>query len=87
MLYYKNLDGDYYTSSSPITREGMIEVTEQEYRDFIEELKLQEEPTEEEIRAEKEAQLTTLLNDLYPEQAQQEAFLINSLTQVYNVRE
>lgn len=68
MLYYKSLDGNYYASSSPITRGELQEITEQEYDDAIKELELQKEPSEEEIRAAKEAQLSQLIRELYPEE-------------------
>lgn len=56
MFYYK-LNDVYYTSNQPLN--GYIEITEEEYIKATT-------PTEEEIRAEKETQLRTLMNELYP---------------------
>lgn len=56
MFYYK-LNDVYYTSNQPL--KGYIEMTEEEYLEAIS-------PSEEEIRAEKEAQLRALMNELYP---------------------
>lgn len=73
MFYYKkqvNEDYCYYSSLFvPKTLDGVIEITQEEYDAYI--VQLDEEikaaaPTEEEIRAEKEAQLRALMNELYP---------------------
>lgn len=63
MFYYKQ-DGLLYVNPTPLS--GMEEITEQEYNEIIESLR----PTEEEIRAEKEALVAKLLRELYPEEYQ-----------------
>lgn len=65
MFYYKN-NGFLYTNSAPLT--GMQELTEEEYNEIIKSL----EPTEEEIRAQKEAEVVRLLKELYPGEYEEE---------------
>lgn len=64
MIYYYDKENDIYISSeSPlIFNQNVIRITEEEYLAAI----TAPEPTEEEIRAEKEAQLRALMAELYP---------------------
>ena len=65
MFYYKQ--NEYlFSNSTPLV--GLEEITEQEYNRIIESMK----PTEEEIRAQKEAQLSQLLRELYPDEYKEE---------------
>lgn len=65
MFYYKQ-NGYLFSNSTPLV--GLEEITEQEYNRIIESIK----PTEEEIRAQKEAQLSQLLRELYPDEYKEE---------------
>lgn len=56
--FYEDDNGGMIFSSEPLT--GYTEITEEEYIQGVT-------PTEEEIRAAKEAQLRALLAELYPE--------------------
>lgn len=73
MFYYKKqVNGDYCYYSSPFlpkSLDDVIEITQEEYDVYIAQLDAEAKanaPTEEEIRAEKEAQLRALMNELYP---------------------
>lgn len=56
-MYYYKYQGTYYTSNKPL--KNWNEVSAEEYLTATT-------PTEAEIRAEKEAQLRALMNELYP---------------------
>ena len=72
-MYYYNVNGCLIASVSPFLEADPI--TEEEYNRLIEEeLKQQEE----DIKAEKEAQLQALLKELYP---QQEKEILDNLEQ------
>lgn len=60
MFYYKDND-QLYTST--ISLPDLQEITEQEYNTILDSLK----PTEEEIKAQKEAQMLQLMHELYPD--------------------
>lgn len=64
MLYFKKQYNDtqfcYYASELPPKKlDGMIDITEEEYLEATT-------PTEQEVRAAKEAQLKALMVELYP---------------------
>lgn len=61
MWYYKTEDGAPLASTDFIS--GYIVITEEEYNQIIKSIY---EPSEEEIRAEKEEQLRQLMAELYP---------------------
>ena len=60
MLYYKNGNA-VYASAIPLP---FLEITKEEYDEIMQSI----EPTEEEIRAAKEAELKRLLLELYPQE-------------------
>lgn len=66
MLYYKYKDGSGYVAcqEEPTDSSLLINIPKQEYDEYIASVQ----PTEEEIRAEKEAMALQLLKELYPEQ-------------------
>lgn len=66
MLYYKYKDGSGYVAcqEEPTNSSLLINIPKQEYDEYIASVQ----PTEEEIRAEKEAMALQLLKELYPEQ-------------------
>ena len=66
MLYYKYKDGSGYVAcqEEPTDSSLLINIRKQEYEEYMASV----EPTEEEIRAEKEALAFQLLKELYPEQ-------------------
>ena len=67
MLYYKYKDGSGYIEcqEEPIDSSLLINISKKEYEDYMASIQ----PTEEEIRAEKEAMALRLLKELYPEQS------------------
>lgn len=64
MLYYKYKDGSGYVAcqEEPTDSSLLINIPKQEYEEFMASI----EPTEEEIREEKERQLRKLMLELYP---------------------
>lgn len=66
MLYYKYADGSGYiaTLEEPTDSSLLINIPKQEYEEYMASI----EPTEEEIRAQKEELALKLLKELYPEQ-------------------
>lgn len=66
MLYYKYADGSGYIScqEEPTDSSLLINIPKQEYEEYMASI----EPTEEEIRAQKEELALKLLKELYPEQ-------------------
>lgn len=64
MLYYKYKDDSGYiaTLEEPTDSSLLINIPKQEYEDYMASI----EPTEEEIRAEKERQFKKLMAELYP---------------------
>lgn len=66
MLYYKYKDGSGYiaTLEEPIDSSLLINIPKQEYEEYMASI----EPTEEEIRAQKEELALKLLKELYPGQ-------------------
>lgn len=65
MLYYKYKDGSGYVAcqEEPTDSSLLINIPQSEYDEYIASIT----PTEEEIRAAKEAQLKALMNELYGE--------------------
>lgn len=59
MYYYKNEENVYIVSALPIS--SYTEISEEEYMEGI-----QQQPSEEEIRQQKEVELKRLLLELYP---------------------
>lgn len=59
MYYYKNEENVYIVSALPIS--SYTQISEKEYMEGI-----QQQPSEEEIRQQKEAELKRLLLELYP---------------------
>lgn len=66
MLYYKYKDGSGYVAcpEEPTNSSLLINIPKQEYDEYIASVQ----PTEEEIRAQKEELALKLLKELYPEQ-------------------
>lgn len=66
MLYYKYKDGSGYVAcqEEPTDSSLLINIPKTEYEEYIASIA----PTEEEIRAEKEAIALKILKELYPEQ-------------------
>lgn len=66
MLYYKYKDGSGYVAcqEEPTDSSLLINIRKQEYEEYMASI----EPTEDEVRAEKEALALQLLKELYPEQ-------------------
>lgn len=64
MLYYKYKDGSGYVAcqDEPSDSSLLINIPRQEYEEYMASI----EPTEEEIREEKERQLRKLMLELYP---------------------
>ena len=64
MLYYKYKDGSGYVAcqEEPTDSSLLINIPKQEYEEYMASI----EPTEEEIREEKERQLRKLMLELYP---------------------
>lgn len=64
MLYYKYKDGSGYVAvqDEPSDSSLLINIPKQEYEEYMASI----EPTEEEIRAEKEKLLKQLMAELYP---------------------
>lgn len=64
MLYYKYKDGSGYVAcqDEPLDSSLLINIPRQEYEEYMASI----EPTEEEIREEKEHQLRKLMLELYP---------------------
>lgn len=64
MLYYKYKDGSGYVAcqEEPTDSSLLINIPRQEYEEYMASI----EPTEEEIREEKERQLRKLMLELYP---------------------
>lgn len=62
MFYYKDNQGSYVTSTTILN--GLEEITKEEYDEAF----IIPEPTEEEIRAAKEAEVARLLRELYPDE-------------------
>ena len=81
MLYYKYKDGSGYVScqEEPTDSSLLINISQQEYEEYLASI----EPTEEEIKAEKEAELERLLNELYPDAKQKETRLVSMLSRIY----
>lgn len=81
MLYYKYKDGSGYVAcqEEPIDSSLLINIPKQEYDEYMASI----EPTEDEIRAEKEAELERLLNELYPDAKQKETRLVSMLSRIY----
>lgn len=65
MLYYKYIDGSGYvaTPEEPKDSSLLINIPKKEYEEFLASIQ----PTEEEIRAEKEELALRLLKELYPD--------------------
>lgn len=70
MLYYKYKDGSGYIScqEEPTDSSLLINIPKKEYDEYMASI----EPTEEEIKAEKEAMLLQLMKELYPEETYKE---------------
>lgn len=66
MLYYKYKDGSGYvaTLEEPTDSSLLINIPKQEYDEYMESIQ----PTEEEIRAEKEQLMRRLMQELYGEE-------------------
>lgn len=66
MLYYKYKDGSGYVAvpEEPTDSSLLINIPKQEYEEYMESIQ----PTEEEIRAEKERLLKELMAELYPQE-------------------
>lgn len=64
MLYYKYKDGSGYVEcqEEPTDSSLLINISKEEYDEYMASIA----PTEEQIRAEKEALFKKLLNELYP---------------------
>lgn len=64
MLYYKYKDGSGYVAcqEEPTNSSLLINIPKKEYEDYMASVQ----PTEEEIREEKERQLRKLMLELYP---------------------
>lgn len=73
MLYYKYIDGSGYVAcpEEPKDSSLLINIPRKEYEEFMATL----EPTEEEIRAEKEALAMRLLKELYPDNSVETFFM------------
>lgn len=67
--YYYIYQGGYVITDEPFYISEYTEITEQEYEEAMKAL----EPTEEEIRAEKEKELHRLLRELYPQEEEETA--------------
>lgn len=64
MVYFKYTDGSGYIAcqETPKDTSNLISITQQEYDEYMASIQ----PTEEEIRAQKEALLRQLMLELYP---------------------
>lgn len=73
MLYYKYKDGSGYiaTLEEPTDSSLLINIPKQEYEDYMASI----EPTEEEIRAQKEELAMKLLKELYPDNSVETLFM------------